>query len=505
MWDRVDFKRRDNGCKTLLNMTCATQGAVVRRPGFQFIFDMDLRGIDTNGSIRMIPFIFNENQAYTMIFFTHTNGSKRVIFGTGDGIVVSGAGNTPVTLVLPSTWDIDNFDYAQSADEMYFAQSGLKPHTIKRLSHTSWQVVSLTMANQPSDWSNANGWPETVIFHQQRLVFGANKIRRQTVWMSKAGSFLDFGKSSPGVDSDAVTFTLDSGTQNKIVWMSSTKSLHIGTIGNEWTVVGGNRRAITPTNVLAERQTNRGSHKIKPLVIGITTMFIERQARRINEFVYDYTFDSYKTSDVSILSPHITEQAYMLDWTYQQSPDSIIWAVMSDGTLAAVTYQRQHSVIGWHRHDTQGQFLAVTSIPNKYSREDEVWVLVKRKVNNVDKIYVEKLAESYKGETAQKEVSQRGYFLDSWLFQHNDTPVSYIYAPHLKGRKVSVMVDNAVHPDKVIPTSGLDNGVVKLDYPGKDILVGLQYESVVEPLLQDLQTSKDGTSLVLCCVFLHTL
>ncbi len=489
MWDRSDFKRRDNGCKVLENAVCLPQGGVSRRSGFKFIADLGLYGIDTqNPEIRLVPFIFNENQAYTLIFYKATNGNYRVLFGTNEGLVTQGG--VVVSLSLPSAWDITNFTYAQSADELYIAQPGIRPHIIKRLSHTSWQLISVTFSNQPADWSDTNGWPEVVAFHQQRLLFAANKIRRQTVWCSKAGDFSDFGTSSPSVDSDSITFTLDSGTQNKIVWMVSSKSLHIGTIGNEWTVVGGNRRALTPTNVVASKQTNRGAVKLKPLQIGISTIFLERHGRTVNEFVYDYTYDSYTATDVSILSPHITEKYSITDWTYQQSPDSIIWSIREDGTLLGITYQRQHKIIGWHRHTTSGQFLAVTSIPNKDTREDDLWVVVKRTVGNSAKLFIEKLSKNFIPND-DKYTAPHGYFLDSFLHYSHATNVSYVDVPHLIGKTVSINIDGFVHPDKVVP----NNGTITLAHPGKEIVVGLKYYTIIEPLLQDLQTTRDGTSL----------
>ena len=388
MNDRIDFDRYRNGCKTLKNMFCVTQGPAIRRPGLKFVYDLNRIGFDTEvGKIRMIPFIFNEIQAYVMVFYQHEDGGIRMVLATtdskgADGLVL-GSGqpceydsessrdwegdttlptdfvffypdgasvtaievwhiadadqarteltettdytvayddpageatvtvlsnattdaledgriyctlsisvpailrNEVVTIYLPSDWNLDDFDWAQSGDEMYFAQPDLNPHIIRRHDHTCWELVSVTFANQPKDWSDEYGWPERVTFHQQRLCFGANKLRRQTIWMSKAGDFGDFGVSSPLLDSDAVTFTLDSGTQNRIQWISSSKSLHVGTLGNEWTVDGNDQSALTPDNILARRQTNSGSEPNKPLMVGITTLLFQRPVRTVNEF-----------------------------------------------------------------------------------------------------------------------------------------------------------------------------------------------------------------------------
>ena len=515
MHDRIDFERFKNGCKTLKNMFCATQGPAVRRPGFKFVYDLSRLDLDpANPQVRMIPFIFSELQSYVMIFYRHTDGSVKCVFGTtnskGEDGLVLGTGTvctysvypTPtaavegpythpsihpetvsvaesrvaagqvVTVDLPAGWDIENFDYAQSADEMYFAQAGLPPHIIKRFDNECWQLSSVTFTDQPADWSDVNGWPERVVFHQQRLVFASNTLRRQTVWCTKAGDFSSFGISSPLKDDDAVTFTLDSSTQNKIQWLSSGKSLYIGTLGDEWTVEGNDRTALTPSNINARRQTNNGSESIKPLKVGITTLFVERHGRVINEFVYDYTYDSYKTSDMAVLSPHLMEFYSVIDWAYQQTPDSIIWSVREDGTLLGITYQRQHKVVGWHQHDTMGEFKAISAIPGQ-TREDDVWVTVKRSVNGQDRYFVEKLEDWFKSDTSP--ISSR--FLDAHTYHTDSKPFDTLQADHLVGRTVDILADGTVHPPRLVQS----DGTVKLNKKYSKVVIGLPYESELRP------------------------
>lgn len=578
MNSRIDFDRRQNGCKRLFNAFCLTQGPAVRRPGFQFIYDLNKLYVNTKDpQIRMIPFVFNEDQAYAMIFFRTTQNKVRLVFGTGDGLVVgsgeerkyeieskqdySGPGTytmsftpgdtvtkftafhyhagteteittkcsasyangvativasgTPadedndyvifklgatspaipkgqvVYLNMPKGWDIEHFDWAQSADEMYIAQSPLAPHLLTRYDHDHWTISKLTVANQLPEWGPTapdadgdvveQGWPEKVTFHQQRLVFAANTLRRQTVWCSKAGSFHDFGYDATNLkDDDAVTFTLDAGTQNKIQWLLSAKALNIGTVANEWTVTGSDRFALTPTNILAQRQTNNGSMPNKPLMIGITTIFVERYGRVINEFVYDFTFDSYKSTDMAILSRHITRHYPLIDWTYQQTPDGIIWCVRGDGQLAGVTYQRQHKVVGWHRHDTDGKFKAITCIPgNNY--EDEVWTTVEREINGDIHFYVEKLGTRFKARHPK-----HGKFLDSYLYYRGEAVNDLDGLEHLEGKEVHILADGTVHPNRTVL-----GGHIDLNNYYEYVTVGLPYETEIRPFLADIG-AQDG-------------
>lgn len=486
MVGRVDFERYNDGCIDLVNSMVLVQGPATRRTGFKFIMDLaEIGAIPT--SIRLIEFIFNIYQAYVLIFCKTSTGHIMAV-ATGEGLVTNTAGD-PTVLDVSGIWTDDTFpvfDYAQAGDDMYLAQSSCPLRIIRRYAHNDWRLIEPTIASAPTIWSSTNGYPERITFHQQRLAVAANTVRRQTIWLSRAGNFLDFGTSSPILASDAITFTLDSGTQNRIQWIASGKSLNIGTLDNEWTVTGGNQTALTPTSILAQRQSSRGSESIKPLLIGQTTMIIEREGRTINEFVYDYTTDGYKASDVSILAPHLTEHYSVVDWAYQQVPNSYIWCVREDGQLLGFTYQRDHKVVGWHRHITQGSFTAVASIPNRTQREDEVWVVVSRTVDGEDRSYLEKMYPSFHGLQASD-----GYFLDSAVEGYSEAGASVFSGLlHLRGREVDILADGTVHPPVVISNTG----TLTLNKAYNKVLAGLGYTTMITPTVADM-TLKDGSTL----------
>jgi len=499
MGARVDFARYPNSCKQLHNMISLAQGPAARRPGMRFIYDMTAVSMSLiDPKIRLVPFIFNEEQAYALIFFKHIDGLIHLVFGDQNGLIVypsppptecpSGTPSNPLpvagevmSLSLVAGWDIKNFDYAQSGDELYITQSGLAPRVITRHDLYCWSLASITFTDAPSDWSNANGWPERVAFHQQRLAFAASSLKRQTVWLSKAGDFFDFGVSSPLIDSDAITFTLDSGTQNKIVWMVSTKTLNLGTIGNEWTVSGSTRAALTPSNVLAQRQTSRGGEQNKPLLIDSALLFLERHGRVLNEFIYNFSDDNFANSDISVLSSHLTDPAPIVDWTYQQSPSSIVWAIRGDGEMLGITYQRRQKIVGWHSHSTAGEFLAITSVPGD-EREDEVWFAVQRPNG---KIYIEKMHREF----IHDSLDTSARFLDSFS-EYSGVPVDSLSGlDYLEGFEVVGYVDGSAHPPMTVV-----NGTVQLNGFYSQVAIGLPYVSTLEPNLKDASDTS-GTSI----------
>ncbi len=497
---RSDFSGVKNGCYKLRNMVVLPQGPVTRRPGFEFIYDMADIDFDTvHPKVRMIPFIFNELQAYVMVFYLDTLGNPIVVFAYENGLVVypeesiecppgNPVATTPgavVSISLPAGWDIENFDYAQSADFMYFAQPNLPPYVIKRYSHYCWTAEEVSFTNPPADWGpeEEKGYPERVTFHQQRLVFACNRGRRQTLWMSKAGSFHDFGVSDPLEDDDAITSTLDSGTQNRIQWILSARTLNVGTLANEWTITGGAQLALSPKNVIAIAQSSLGSEPNKAMMAGQILLYIQRYGKVVNEFVYDYNSDSFVSTDILVLANHLTEHYKISDWTYQQTPQSILWCVREDGRMLGCTFQFQHKVIGWSQHFTEGAILETASIPGQATRADDVWVLVHRVVDGKNCYYLEKLSEWFIDEEPEW-----GRFLDSYA-TYIGPPVSVLQGlDHLEALQVSVLADGTVHAPVTVT-----NGTITLDREYSHIVVGLPFLSEVWPISQELSL-QDGTS-----------
>ena len=499
---RLDFDRYKNGCKKLRNMTCQVQGPATRRPGLKFVYDLNNIYIDTDEArVRMIPFIFAEDQAYALIFFQAESGEIYMVVGTDDGLVLAEGTTDVYALDLPVGFNIEEFDYAQSLDEMYIAQPDMQPIIIIRNAYNDWSWADLTFDCFPDDWPHdpitstvvtdadytaTSNWPETVTFHQQRLMYGGNNSKPQSIWTSAAGDYLNFGDfddvTCGGVDdADGMSFRLDSGTMNRIKWLISAKVLAVGTVGNEWTVQGAGQAAMAPQSLLAQRQTNMGSEKVKPLMVGLSTLFVERHGRTINEFKYEYTTDSYETSDRSVLATHFTDYHSIKDWTFQQLPDQVIWMVREDGIMLGCTYQREHKVVGWHLHETEGEFQALTSIPGQ-NRTDEVWVVVKREIDGADHFYVERLEDEFTGTEASE-----GRFLDSHVVKTpSGTEVSGL--SHLEGMAVDILADGTVHPERTV-----SGGVITLDDTYTEVVVGLQYTSEVRPYLSDMPM-QDGSS-----------
>ena len=224
------------------------------------------------------------------------------------------------------------------------------------------------------------GYPSLGIFHQERLVLAATRHSPQTLWMSQPASWHDFSTSIPAKDSDAITVTLASKEINAIQGLASRGDLLIFTTGGEWSAKAGAKTDVfTPSSIVITPSGYRGSHRLAPLDVGDVTLFVQRQGTTVRSMGYSLEIDGYSSSDISILAAHMFENNPVVAWAYQQTPWSIVWCVLADGTVGTLTLQREHQVTAWTRQvfGLQGHKVGgVCCIPGDV--QDDLYLAVRR-------------------------------------------------------------------------------------------------------------------------------
>jgi len=341
-------------------------------------------------------------------------------------------------------------------------------------------------------FSTTTGFPSTVTFFEQRLVFAGTINQPQTIFFSKSGDYENMDANIGGTisDSDAIIYTIASNQVNAIRFMTATRTLIIGTAGGEFSVSGGGADvAITPTNILIKKQSNHGAANLDALAVGNVTLFMQRARRKMRELAYNFDVDGYIAPDMTILAEHITEGG-ITQMAYQQEPNQIIWLVRGDGELIGFTYQREQQVTAWHRHIFGGAFgsgkavcESVAVIPTD-DTEYEVYVIIKRTINGATKRYIEVLNTFDFTETDNTTFN----FLDSQLDYNGSATTTISGLSHLEGQTVSILADGATHADKVV-----SSGSITLDRLSTKVKVGLSYTSLLQTMRIDAG-ARDGTS-----------
>lgn len=339
-----------------------------------------------------------------------------------------------------------------------------------------WTVVgagagspAVDLGSPPSNWS-VNNYPRAVSFFEQRLFFAGSSIWPQRIWGSKLADYFNLTRGP--TDSDAVDFQIASNNFDEILHLESTRQLIPLTYGSEFTLSGPTGATITPSAVSIRAHTFHGTTQVRPARIGQEVLFVQRDSKKVRAISYDLALDANIAPDLTILAEHITGNG-IVDMTYAQDPDAIMWLVRADGALLSLTHMREQEVTAWAQHSTDGLFKAVTALPE--NEADTVYTVVERVVDGDTVRYLEYFtADDY---------------LDCLAYATSGSPTSTFSGfDHLEGETVSVVADERVHVDVVVT-----GGSITLSRNVSNVVVGYNYESRILMLHPEIATS-EGTS-----------
>lgn len=337
------------------------------------------------------------------------------------------------------------------------------------------QITSATRAWKEGAFSTYRGWPDCVVFHEQRLMY----FKDAYIHSSKTGDFNDFGGVFTGsyLDTDGFSYQIAAEKANIIRWASSKSTLMIGATDGCWRMgAQTSTDPITPANAKIVQQSRQGSASLRAHSIVHSIIFCERAGlptnlgERVVQLSYEWETDAYVGKDMTLLSEHITAGG-VVDWDYQLFPYGIMWCVRNDGTLLGLTYDKDQDVIGWHRHPIDGDVEAVCVIPGDL--QDDLWIITNRTIGASTVRYIEYMKPMRWGTDVKD-----AFFVDCGLTYSGAATTSIAGLSHLAGKTVAILADGAVHPQRIV--SG--GGAVTLDYAAAKVQVGLPYDSVLETL-----------------------
>lgn len=246
----------------------------------------------------------------------------------------------------------------------------------------SWEIES----GYEDVWSSTKGWPRTVSFHEGRLYFGGSKSRPSTVWGSKIGLFFDF-KPSEYLDDDAVEATLDTNQLNVIVDLISGRDLQVFTTGAEFYVPQVGTDPITPITFTFKAVSKNGTKpgtRVQSLESG--SLFIQRQGKALNEFLFSDTQLTYISQRISLLSGHLLKGPNRLALRRATSTDEgdlLMMTNTNDGSMAVYSVLRSQDVIAPSEFITDGEFLDVNVDVT------DIYTIVKRTFNGTVRYFLE--------------------------------------------------------------------------------------------------------------------
>lgn len=315
-----------------------------------------------------------------------------------------------------------------------------------------------------------NDYPAAVTYHEQRRWFAGTNARPQNIFATRSGTSSNLTSSVPSQADDALNFRVAAQQQNRVRHLVPLSDLMALTANADWRIFSDNEPAITPTSLTVKPMGYAGSSNVQPVVTAGSVLYIQSQGARVRELAYGGEGGgSYRTIDMSIMSPHLFNGFVARDMCYQRTPDQIAWVVRNDGTLLGMTYVPEQQVYGWHQHSTAGSFESVCSVDE--DNADALYAVVSRTIGSRTTKFIERMAPRIFTMLAD------AYFVDCGG-TYSGTPATTISGLwHLEGETVSILADGAVEPDQTVV-----NGSITLDNPASLVHVGLAYESDLQTL-----------------------
>lgn len=221
-----------------------------------------------------------------------------------------------------------------------------------------------TLPSAPiADWfesafSPARGWPISITFHQDRLVFGGSRSYPGGVWMSKVGNHKNFDVGT-GLDDEAIFITLLSQQRQQICTVVSSDNLQILTSVGEWAI---SSKPLTPSVVDIKQHTSVGScasRYLAPQKIEDSTVFISKNLRDIRELTLDELGENYSALDLCSFSKHLMTSP--IDIAYNDSLHRL-YIVMADGNMAVLNQNSALGISAWGAYKTYGAFKSVVVV-----------------------------------------------------------------------------------------------------------------------------------------------
>jgi hypothetical protein len=365
-------------------------------------------------------------------------------------------------LIFTTDWDAEDIRNSwwampPNGDEMYILTPKKRPYLLSYDSSIdSWTFDEVAFTGKPSTWVDGS-WPSCLAFFQGRAWWSGVENEPEKIWSSPSAlDKTDYRRFTSGVtDSDSVIFT--NSRRGKINWIEGVRNLLFGSVYGEFIATAQNG-LITPSDIRIEQQSANGSAPFQTLVTGTSVLYASGDRRKLRTAGFQWTEQSWVSRDITFTSEHLSKESEYTQVAYARNPDSIMWFVQSNGKFIGATLESFANLIGWHRHDTDGQILSLAAL--EFQGKSDVYAIVSR----FGQLRLEKM--------------DNNIHLDAFSRITNETPSTLVTGlDHLNGCEVSVVVDGALQKNKTV-----SSGSIEVDRPGLEIVVGIPFKSEIESL-----------------------
>jgi hypothetical protein len=205
LYGRFDVDAYGAGVKQARNVVILKYGGFTKRPGTFYVDEV----IDDTLPNRLVAFQFSLTQAYALEF-----GHEYMSPCADGGRVLDGL--SPYVAVSPFAGaDLNDVDFVQTADTMYFAHLLYAPRKLERIAHTDWQFSTVTFG--PSLAAPTGLAVVSTVDNMDTENAGLNYFPQEQTYTVTAVDADDQESRYPGAESGTNDLTLKKN-YNTITW-----------------------------------------------------------------------------------------------------------------------------------------------------------------------------------------------------------------------------------------------------------------------------------------------
>lgn len=207
-------------------------------------------------------------------------------------------------------------------------------------------------------FSNAEGWPQTVAFYQNRLFFGKDYI----IYGSRNNDFWDFYEPIKLQADDPVTMSLLSQKVNTIRNLVTQRSFFTFTAGGEFGI--GSEGALTQNDKYLKPFSANGSATCNPVLISDVVLFVDKSYNSIRALKYALEADGYEAPDITLTLRALLENERIIstDIIYEEKEALFL---SDTGTIWVLKYITDQNVMSWsHWKHAFGKITNICVVPH---------------------------------------------------------------------------------------------------------------------------------------------
>lgn len=389
------------------NVTCTTSadyftsayvGTRIRYMGAELVITAHTNATTVTATLKAVPEIILDEDPFATASGTGVVTVTHVAHGFSTGASVTFAGSEDINDTDGAGLASGNINGARTItvvddDHYQFTAGGGDTAT----ESVDGGGVRVTIVGHPPtrNWdeqvfSDINGYPKAVAFHEQRLFFGGVANLPDGIQSSKTGTFFNFdvGKAE---DADSVQIQIASDEINDIRHLRSGKVLEILTNTSEFYLRPQVSKPITPADIQIIRQSSNGSQqKAMPRFFDGATTYVQNNGKTVREYVFNSALEEFSDAPISIEANHLIDSPKdsASIASLPKRTEQLYFLINDDGTIAVYSSQRAQKVLGWVQWNTSGTFESVCTTSNN------VYFSVKRTINSATVYYLEQLSST---------------------------------------------------------------------------------------------------------------